>query len=341
MEERRQIVNKYVQAGLLTKIAFPLAGLSKSTYYYRPTGNKGGKKPSTYTMRHDGSCILNTELVELMNRILEQPFIDYGVKRMTLELNNKGFIINRKKVYRLMKEHHLLYPKRRKANPDRQFVKFAVPDPEGPYKTIEIDIKYVFIHQESKTAYLITALDTFNRIALEWNLDYHMKAQHVAELVSNMIHHMDKNHKPSKFFIRTDNGPQFIAKALKERLKTLPLDHEFIFPGTPQQNAHIESFHSIVSKLVVTKYEFDDINHAREVFTDFYEVYNNKRIMAVLAGKSPKEFNRLWHEGRIIKVKTKKGSKYILREKPDNCHGSPLQDYDWQNQNMVINNYIS
>lgn len=341
MEERRQIVNSYVQSGLRTKLALPLAGLSRSTYYYKPTGTKGGKKPSAYTVRRDGTSISNNELIELMTGILEQPFIDYGVKRMTLKLNDEGFVINKKKVYRLMKEHHLVYPKRRKVNPDRQFVKFAVPDPGGPYETIEIDIKYIYIQGKNKNSYLITALDTFTRVALEWTLDYHMKTSQVANLIKVMANNIDQCHKPKKFFIRTDNGPQFVAKALKECLKDLSLEHEFILPGTPQQNAHIESFHSVVSKLVATKYEFESLQHARKIFTEFYEVYNNIRIMTVLAGKSPKEFHRLWSHGLVIKSKTNRGFKFILREKPDKCHGFPLQDLVWQNENMEPNNYIS
>jgi transposase InsO family protein len=341
MEERRQIVNQYVQAGLLTKIALPLAGLSRSTYYYKPTGNKGGKTPSTHTYRRDGSRILNNDLVALMISILEEPFIDYGVKRMTLELHNRGFVINKKKVYRLMKESKLVYPKRRKVKPDRQFVKFTVPDPEGPFQTIEIDIKYVYIQGDNKTAYLVTAIDTFSRIALEWTLDYHMKAYQVAKLIKTMVNNIDQIHCPDKFFIRTDNGPQFIAKTLKECIKGLSVNHEFINPGTPQQNGHIESFHSIVSKLVVTQYEFESLDHAKKIFTQFYEVYNNKRIMTVLAGKSPKEFHKLWCEGRVLKTQSKKGSIFILREKPDKCLGSPLQDSVWHNQSMVVNKYIS
>ena len=341
MEERREIANRYIQEGLSTKIALPIADLSRSTYYYKPKGTKGGKKPSTHTFHTDGSWLTNEDLVNLMVLILEDPFIDYGVKRMTLELKNRGFVLNKKKTYRLMKEHHLLFPKRIKTNPDRQFVKFSIPDPNAPFETIEIDIKYVYIHSQQRTAYLITAIDTFTRIALEWILDYTMKAHHVVVLVENMIKNMNRLHSPEKFFIRTDNGPQFIAKKLKECIKELPFEHEFIQPGTPQQNGHIESFHSVVSKLVTSKFEFENLDHARKIFEQFYDTYNNKRIMIVLAGKSPREFYKAWSDGKVVKVKKEKGYVFILREKPDQGHGSPLQDLLSQNQSMVINEYIS
>lgn len=341
MAERRQIVNRYVQEGLPTKMALYIADLPRSTYYYKPNGCKGGKKPSTHTFLVDGFGITNGELVTLMEYILEEPFIDYGVKRMTLELRNNGFVINKKKTYRIMKERHLLFPKIRKLNPDRQFVKYTIPDPGAPFETIEIDIKYIHIQGENKTAYLITAIDTFTRIALEWILDYHMKVDQVAVLVENLIRNRDHLHTPEKFYIRTDNGPQFVAKKLKEGLKELTFEHEFIYPGTPQQNAHIESFHSIVSKLVTTKFEFENLEQARKIFHQFYTTYNDKRIMTVLAGKSPREFYKAWCEGKIEKKKNKKGSVFILREKPDECHGSPLQDLFGQNKTIVSNDYIS
>src|SRR5215210_4048251 len=133
MEQRRQIVNHYIQAGLSSKIALPISGMSRSTYYYKPNYRKGGKTASTHTYRIDGTCVTNEELVQYIESTLSQPFIDYGANRMALELKNLGFIVNKKKVYRLMKESNLLYPKTRKANPDRQFVKYTVPDSNTPF----------------------------------------------------------------------------------------------------------------------------------------------------------------------------------------------------------------
>jgi putative transposase len=326
VEQRRQIVNQSVQAGLSTKIALPMAGLSRSTYYYKPNHRKGGKKPSSHTFKRDGSCVTNDELIKVIESICERPFIDYGANRMALKLKKLDFVINKKKVYRLMKEKKLLYPKVRKANADRQFVKYTVPDSNAPFETIEIDIKYIYIQGEAKTAYLITAIDTFTRIAMAWELAYKMKAIQVAELVQGLIHKLDYGHRAEKYFIRTDNGPQFIAKKLQESMVELPFNHEFIQPGTPQQNGHVESFHSTVSRLVVSKYEFESIEQARKVFEAFYDTYNNERIMTGLLGYAPKEFYRLWCDGGVMKVSNRKKTKFILREKPDKGHGSSLED---------------
>jgi len=56
--------------------------------------------------------------------------------------------------------------------------------------------------------------------------------------------------------IRTDNGPQFISYAFEQACAALKLEHERIPPKTPNKNAHIESFHSILENECLSKQEF-------------------------------------------------------------------------------------
>lgn len=330
-------MNSYVQAGLSTKIAIPMGGFARSTYYYRATGGKRGKSASTHTGRTDGKKVTNEQIVAEIEGICAEPFIDYGSNRMTLELRNRGYVINPKKVYRLMREHQLLHPKKRKTGVKRQFVRYTSPANTRPFETIEVDIKYVYIQGEKRTAYLLTALDTFSRMAIEWELEYTMKAEQVVKLTSNLIRRIELQYRAEKYIIRTDNGPQFIAHQLSEAIQDMPITHEFIRPGTPEQNGHIESFHYTITRLVFRQYEFRNLIEAKKILTEFYHVYNNKRIMVALLGKSPNQFLELWNAGRIgIRMKGKK-STFFFREKPDQGHGSPPEDF----QKLVIQNYIS
>ncbi len=111
MEERKEIVNRYIQKGLKATKAAQIADFNRSGYYYRPNGGKPGKKPIDTTLRKDGTTVKNSTVVRDKKTIISPDFIDYGYEKVTVELHKKGYNINRKKVYRLMKENHLLNPK--------------------------------------------------------------------------------------------------------------------------------------------------------------------------------------------------------------------------------------
>jgi len=334
------VINKYVQLGLSTFRAFELAKMPRSTYYYKPKAGRKGRHPSTHTPLVNGDLVTNEQVVELIETICLDPFLDYGADRMCMELNNRGFIINKKKVYRLMKEHNMLYPKRaNSAAQARKRVDSNSPKPTFPFQVIELDIKYVYIHGLQRNAYLLTVIDTFTRMSLAWGLDLNMKAKQVAELLKEAIKNFAvENQEEYRFRIRTDNGPQFIAKKLSDAVKELSLGHEFIKPGTPQQNGHIESFHHIVSKLITERYEFENLEAARKTFSEFYLTYNQKRIKKELLGKSPAQFYQLWLENKIGQEMKKNKQKFFFKEKPSRSIGSPSEDVLFALQNKENQN---
>ena len=303
--------------------AASIMGIAKSTYYFKPTGKKKGKKPSAVTCKADGTMVDNSQVLEEIKKVLSVEFLDYGYKLTTHHLKQEDYVINKKKVYRIMKEAKLLHPRVKKGQSiGKQYIEFTVPALDRPFSTVEIDIKYIFIHGERRNAFLITFICTFSRYAGTWGLDYTMKANQVADLLQQFTsdpvirYYIDKNN--SKFTIRTDNGPQFVAKLLAKEMKKQGLNHEFIHPATPQENAHIESFHNTVERLVQRRYEFDDLDHAKTVFMNFYHTYNNIRIMAALCNNPPVKFLKLWEEGYVgIKLQNKKQI-FFLREKPTN-----------------------
>ncbi len=115
--------------------------------------------------------------------------------------------------------------------------------------------------------------------------------------------------------IRTDNGPQFIARKLAETLKSINVKHVFIQPGTPQQNGHVESFHGTVTRLACNRHIFDDIDDAREVFEDFFQAYNHTRAMAALLYHPPVTFLKMWKSGGVGIKRDKKTGKNFSSER--------------------------
>jgi len=328
--EKREIVCRYVGSGLTVSAATSIAGVKRSTYYYRPNGRSQGKQPSVRTYNCFTGYVTNELVVKGIVDLVTPEYNDYGYQAVTALLKQQGYVINHKKVRRLMRDSNLLHPKAVKHIPSgKTFIKYTVPPLEGPFRTVEADIKYVYIHGARRNAFLISFLCTFCRCNLVWDLDYAMHSAQIIKLVEALLEHpIAREHVDTRKVvvkIRTDNGPQFIAKKLAEAIGGLGIAHEFIEPGTPQQNGHIESFHSTVTRLVCNRNIFDDLRHAKEIFSEFFFAYNNVRAMRVLLYYPPVTFLKLWKSG-VVGVKKDKREReiFFFREKPAPKPGAGL-----------------
>jgi putative transposase len=291
-------VKQVVEQGLSMTKALAIAGIAKSSYYYRSAGPRKGKAPSSHAWHCSGIKVTNEELVEKIRVILSGEFIDYGYKRTAHQLKRQGWIINIKKVYRLMGEHGLLYPVRKRTIGGKQYAEHTKPKPQYPFHIIEVDIKYVWLHWQRRHAYLVTFLCVQTRFSIVWDLGLTMKAKRIASLLEQALSHSIvaevSGGQQVQLRIRTDNGPQFVAKKLSEACVKLGIYHEFIHPGTPQQNGHIEGFHSTVERLICQGYELRYLEDATQVFERFYDTYNYKRIMAGIGYRTPYEALYEW-----------------------------------------------
>jgi transposase InsO family protein len=121
--------------------------------------------------------VSNIEVVDEMVKIKSNPETDYGYRAMRAALCLLGFIINHKKVYRLMGLYQLLLDRSSKAT--RKYVKYSRVSPGGPLEVMEMDIKYQWVEQHSRYAYILTVLDTFSRKVLDWMVGYSIKQAQV------------------------------------------------------------------------------------------------------------------------------------------------------------------
>ncbi len=87
----------------------------------------------------------NTAVVEEITELLSQEFVDYGYIKVSEYLKQNNYNINKKKVYRLMKENKLLHRQKIKPLSGRQFVQFRKVIVTKPFAFMEMDIKYVHI----------------------------------------------------------------------------------------------------------------------------------------------------------------------------------------------------
>jgi hypothetical protein len=116
-------------------------GIKSSSFYYKPSGTPKGINPCTYSMNQDGALFENAVVVADIEKTLRQEFCCYGYRNMTGELKEQGWVISHKKVYRLMKEHKLLYGGRIRPEPFKQdFIRFRTPGAERSLQYLSMDI---------------------------------------------------------------------------------------------------------------------------------------------------------------------------------------------------------
>ncbi len=187
------------------------SGIRASSFYYKKSGGHKGIKPSTHSVNSDGELFENTVVVRDIEKTLHQEFCCYGYRNMTGELKDLGWIINHKKVYRLMKEHKLLYGGRIRPEPfKRNFIRFRTPVADRPLQYLSMDIKYVYIHGSGRNALLLTVIDIYSRKVLVHMLKSSIKKGDVLVMLSLML----LEYKAEGMTLRNDNGSQFIANAV-------------------------------------------------------------------------------------------------------------------------------
>ena len=161
-----------------------------------------------------------------------------GYVKITHDLQSYGFVINKKKVYRLMKEQHLLCGAViRTSGQKRQFVQYRVQQAVRPMEQICMDIKYVYIHGAKRNALLLTILDVYTRSILTQVLWWRIRKEQVIWLVHKML----QQHTTKGVTLRNDNGSQFIAVAVREYLQERGISQEFTHVATPEENCFIEA----------------------------------------------------------------------------------------------------
>ena len=285
-----------------------IVAISKHQYYYKPTEKKQGISKSEHTNTITGESVSNIEIVHKIKKILENPNTQYGYIKITFQLKTEGYIINKKKVYRLMKEHNLLGKRYRFK--EKTYAQYRKVLPQAPLQVLEMDIKFVWVEQARKHAYVLTIIDTFTRLTLHHIVLFSITKNEVKKVWEHIITtHLQPNdclNKEIEIEIRNDNDKRFSAELIRDFFKENHLNQVFTHPYTPQENGHIESFHSILSRHL-KRFNFWSMDELEQNLILFYESYNNTRIHGSIAHTSPRTFWDLWNLNLIeMKTDTKK-----------------------------------
>ena len=265
-----------------------MVGMVHSSYYRTPRPGKKGNKPTKFTYNESKGWVGQGAVVESITDILSHEFIDCGYRLMTSYLKRDGYLINHKKLYRIMGEEGLLKLEDRidRSGSGRKFVKFRKVNTSRPFECLEMDIKMVWIPSAGKNAYLLSIIDVHTRRILKDYFSFSIKKAKVIEFLSALF--LDYQY-PESVVIRSDNGSQFIAINVREYLGLIGVQQEFTHVATPEENAHIEAYHGILKKEVFKRVDYGTFGEIEQILKRYVIFYNNIRLHGLLGRITPME----------------------------------------------------
>ncbi len=242
-----------------------------------------------------GGKVSNQEVIEWIKTLLDHPFICYGYEKVTDWLRqNKALIINKKKVYRLMKQSRLLLAAKKSRQPARCFVEVRVMVASQPGEAFQFDIKMYWVKGLGWVPCL-SVIDIFTRQIKTYLLQASIRQADVKALWQDLLRQMPSMNKV-QIRVRSDNGSQFAAHTVRSFFAAQGIHHEYCHVATPQEDAFIESFHSIVERELVSRHQWTNLAELEDLLARYIYFYNEERLHGSLRNVSPNAFARQWSE---------------------------------------------
>jgi putative transposase len=263
-----------------------LAGLSRASYYR-------WLEPKL-TLRDD------TQVRDLIQRLALRNRHE-GYRRIAHRLRADGFVINAKRVLRLMRADNLLSLRRRPFVPQTTASRHPfqiVPNlmrglvPSGLDQIWVADITYVRLAEAF--VYLAVVVDAFSRKVVGWALDHHLEARLAIEALDMAIEARDP---PKGLIHHSDRGVQYACAAYSKRLADHGIEPSMSRPGNPYDNTKAESFMKTLKAEEVNRRTYADLSDARSRIGAFIEtVYNADRLHSALGYASPIAFEETFRK---------------------------------------------
>jgi len=263
-----------------------LIGLKRSTYYYLEA--------------HPLNMSSDNKIADVIRQIKSPPFqTEYGYRRVTILLHDQGYIVNHKRVRRIMQQNALLSTTyntcKRRYNSYRGTVGRIAErvikrdfQADAPYQKIVTDVTEMQLNDHNK-AYLTAFVDLYAGEVLS----YHLAKTPTMALVMRPLKSLSKYRGA---IIHSDQGFHYQTPMFINTLKNFGMTQSMSRKSTPVDNAPIESFFHILKANLVHHKQYESFLDFKVVVDDFINYYNNHRIKQKLNGLSPVQYRQLTTE---------------------------------------------
>lgn len=207
----------------------------------------------------------------------------YGYRRITILLRSEGWQVNHKRVERLWRQEGLKVPQKQ---PKRRRLWFN----DGSCVRLRPQYRnhvwsYDFVAErtsDGQAIRMLNILDEYTRECLAIRVERKITANDVIDTLADLF-----ITRGLPTFIRSDNGPEFVADILRRWLKELGVQTAFIEPGSPWENGYIESFNGRLRDELLNGEIFDTIPEARVITAQWRKHYNTLRPHSSLDYRPP------------------------------------------------------
>jgi len=257
-----------------------ILNINKSSLYYQPI------KPFSKTK--------DIQMLDSINNIYE-AFPSYGYRRITKELQNKGYNVNRKRIQNAMRYMGIeaLYPKPKTttANKEHHKYPYLLKDFRNEAGQVVIDrankvwsTDITYIKLEKGFVYLAAIIDWHSKKILSWKLSNTMDIILVTTVLKDALRLYPK---PEIF--NTDQGSQYTAKEHVKILKKHNIKISMDGKGRATDNICIERFWRTIKYEEIYLKEYKNMKVLNKAIEKYMQTYNTKRLHSAIDYKTPNE----------------------------------------------------
>ena len=210
----------------------------------------------------------------------------YGYRRIWAMLREEGWRVNRKKVYRLWRREGFKVPRKQ-----RKRRRLGCSD-NGVIRRRAEHINHVWCYdfvkdqtRDGRPLKFLPIEDEYTRECLAIEVARSITAKDVIQTLAYLF-----EVRGAPKYIRSDNGPEFIAQAIRQYLASAGVDTLYIAPGSPWENAYSESFNSRFRDELLNREEFTSLLEARVLTEEYKLEYNHRRPHSALYYRTPAAF---------------------------------------------------
>jgi putative transposase len=233
----------------------------------------------------DDEAALTADIVALATR-----YGRYGYRRVTALLRDAGWAVNRKRVERIWRREGLKVPRKQPRKGRLWLHDGSCPRlrPEHPNHVWSYDFVEDRTHDGRKYR-MLNVIDEFTRECLAIRVGRKLSSVDVVDLLSDLfILRGVPGH------IRSDNGPEFVAKAVRAWIAAVGAKTAYVEPGSPWENGYCESFNSRLRDELLDGEVFHSLAEAKVVVEGWRRHYNAVRPHSALGYRPPAPEVVLW-----------------------------------------------